>query len=281
MQMVSDIAIGTITFHPSPSVLQRLIRTLADGYKIYLFDNSPEDDSIRNFIKTHDEYSDRFVYLTAGRNCGLGFGLASICAQAYYDSFKVLLFFDQDTGFSLETLKYVERFHHENVEKEKSYSAIVFNALQLDAGQTDEWHVQDVRLAINSGSLFILENCRKFNWHNPRYFVDCVDYEFCLSSSNAGFKIGEVSTTPGFDHTTEQGDEPVRLFGHVYPMRAYRMSRIWDSFSASIRLMGTSLRTGNLTYFGVIGSALVKYLFVQTYIRLLRAFRSLTSNRNN
>lgn len=269
--MNNKIAVGVITYNPSQNLLLRLQETLDDGYNIYIFDNSPENEIVRDFVKRNAKNSPQIFYLTCGKNAGLGFGLASVCAQAYYDSFPALLFFDQDTVFNSGTLRFICDFYNENNGLDKTYSAVVFNSKNAGNPESLMGAVKDVRLAVSSGSLYFLENLRKMNWHNTNYFVDYVDYEFCLSSNNFGFKIGEYTTTPGFDHSSEQGDQRYKFFGVEYPMRAYSFSRIWDSISAALKLLVKSIGTGNYIFFYEIGKATSQYLVVQVYIRVAAA----------
>lgn len=271
--MNQNVAIGMITFRPEASVLRRLQETVQSGYKVYLFDNSPDDAVIRDYIRGGTFDSSRLTYLTCGKNAGLGFGLASVCAQAYYESFEALLFFDQDTVFSSETLNYISDFYTKNTSLSDRYSSVVFNSKSFDAPGKEAPAVKDVRLAINSGSLYFLSNLKKMNWHSTKYFVDCVDYEFCLSSSNHHLKIGEHSAAPGFDHCSEQGDTRYKVFGVVIPMRAYRFSRIMDSWNASVKLFFKAVFTGNFSYALTFFMAINKYLFVQFYVRIAKLFR--------
>lgn len=279
------MAIGIITYKPGKSVLERIKKTIIDGYKVYIFDNSPDISLIRDYIQREMTDPSAVTYLTCGKNVGLGYGLAAVCSHAYYDSYPTLLFFDQDTVYSTGTLQYISDFYTDNVNISDAYSALVFNSKNIDApGSTGsvpasmpsstkanmsaDGKITDVLLAINSGSLYILKNVKKMNWHSTKYFVDCVDYEFCMSSSHYHYKIGEHSYTPGFDHCSEQGDQRFKVFGREIPMRSYPFSRIWDSYSASFKLILKAIATGNFTYFIEISKAIHKYLFVQFYVRM-------------
>ncbi|MBR7784688.1 hypothetical protein KDM89_21375, partial [Undibacterium sp. LFS511W] len=73
--------------------------------------------------------------------------------------------------------------------------------------------VEDVLVAISSGSMFFLENLKLIGWHNQTYFVDGVDYECCLRARQYGLKIGKCGDTPGFDHVSEQPDKVFAIFG--------------------------------------------------------------------
>jgi rhamnosyltransferase len=95
-------------------------------------------------------------------------------------------------------------------------------------------------LAISSGMLFVLENARRMGWHDHSYFVDGVDYEFCLRARAQGLRIGLYPGTPGFDHESEQPDVPRRFAGRTWRLRKYSPHRVVDSLTAYARL---ALRT--------------------------------------
>lgn len=279
--MISSFAIGVITYNSSPSLFLRLQEALNDGYHIYIYDNSPENKIVREFVKRNTKSSPQIVYLTCGKNAGLGFGLASLCAQVYYDSFSAMLFFDQDTIFNNDTLRFISTFYNENTVLDKAYSAIVFNSKDAGNMNSPGGAVRDVRLAINSGSLYFLKNLKKMNWHNMNYFVDCVDYDFCLSSNNFGFKIGEYTKAPGFDHNSEQGDQRYEFLGAEYSIRVYSFARTWDSIFATLKLLVKSITTGNYVFFYEISKAIFKYLITQSYARVSNAVKfSKTAARN-
>lgn len=264
--MSRTIAIGLVIYQPGPRLLSRLQLALESGFAVYVFDNSPQKRDVREFCRNRANCT----YVTCGKNLGLGIGISAVCAQAYYDSHSALLFFDQDTVFRESTLVFIENFYKQNSDLASSYSAIVFNAAKLDSARNKgEAMVKDVLMAISSGSLFFLDNLRKLNWHNERYFVDCVDYEFCLNSSNNNLKIGECSITPGFDHRSEQPDERYLIFGKERLIRKYSGRRILDTLSASARLIITSITTGNRRFLvGMVRSVSI-YVTFQVLVRLI------------
>jgi rhamnosyltransferase len=270
--MNRKIAIGVVTYRPNISLMLRLQSAIEMGFSVYLFDNSPEDELIRNFCRKYN--IDIVRYITCGKNVGLGFGISSVCAQAYYDSYPALIFFDQDTVFNCSTLAFIEEFYVNNTNIALNYSAIVFNAkhyYNVDVGS--RFTFKDVLMAISSGSLFFLENLKKLNWHNESYFVDCVDYEFCLNSNNNNFKIGECSLAPGFDHESEQPDVKYVIFGTERRLRKYSIKRIINTVSASTRLLFTSIISMNIAFSIAIIRSLAIYLNWQLVIRLITNFK--------
>ena len=261
------MALGFVTFSAEANLVRRLEAAHAAGYRLYVFDNSPDLELVRDACR--QLVTPR--YLTCGRNAGLGLGLASVCAQAYYDGFDSLLFFDQDTVFDRSTLDFISDFQSKRPEVARTHSAVAFNAKRVGgATVADRFAHRDVLVAISSGSLFYLDNLRRIGWHNPTYFVDCVDYEFCLNSSNHGLLVGECSTTPGFDHETEQADYTRTVFGQRRRVRRYSWARITDTAVASTRLLGAALAARNGQFTFAISRLFVGYLWWQLVSRILR-----------
>ena len=264
--MNRTVAIGFVVYHPKPILMARVALALDSGFSVFVFDNSPSQGDIRDFCKGRVHCS----YVTCGKNVGLGIGLSAICAQAYYSDFRALIFFDQDTVFRESTLAFVEDYYTNNVDLGSEYSAIVFNAKDTSSSDTaDAGQLKDVLMAISSGSLFFLENLRRIGWHDQSYFVDCVDYEFCLNSHNHQLKIGEYSRAPGFDHRSEQSDEKYLIFGKERMIRKYSARRVRDTLTASARLMLTSIRTGNLRFFVAMARSASIYVGFQVLVRLI------------
>ena len=68
----------------------------------------------------------------------------------------------------------------------------------------------------------------KYEWFDKRYFVDGVDYSFCIKSKINKFKITEIYNTPGLDHESEQGNFPLKLHNKQISGRLYPVSRNID-----------------------------------------------------
>ena len=260
--MSRRLALGFVIYRPETGFLNRVQRAIESGFDVYIFDNSPEQDLVRNFCA--DKAKAR--YITAGKNLGLGFGVSSVCAQAYYQGHSALLFFDQDSIYSEETLSFIEAYYSEHPKLETTHSVVAFNSKDLDRSLDC---FENVDLVINSGSLFFLKNLETLSWHNEKYFVDGVDYEFCLRSKMRGFKVGKYSCTPGFDHTTEQADENYSIFGKTYAMRAYSISRILDVSRSSLKLVFTALLGAEFMFALKLMRLWTIYLIVQMLVRFL------------
>ncbi|MBC3236649.1 glycosyltransferase [Pseudomonas lurida] len=256
--MTHKIAVGIVVYHAGAELLRRLELTSVNGFEVYVFDNSPHIANVREFSECHPHIH----YFTCGKNLGLGVGISTVCANAYQQGHSALLFFDQDTGFSAETLTYVEHNYIDNIDSYSTFSAIAFKA---DGAAS----VRDVPLVINSGSLYFLDKLKTIDWMDCSYFVDGVDYKLCLDSLNKGYRIGVCGATPGFDHVTEQADSVYRIAGHSYSMRAYSWSRIKDAVSSNLKLIFCAIKSHQLGFALKITRLLTLYCTSQILVRII------------
>lgn len=167
----------------------------------------------------------------------------------------------------VDMLDYAKSLLRQQAEQIKtSHAAVV---LQAPRGDGTDHRLVEQLLAISSGMLFVLDNVARMGWHNPRYFVDGVDYEFCLRARARGYKIAVCSGAPGFDHVTDQADKDHVLFGRPLRLRKYPWRRVFDSLGAYARLSLTSLGRGDLRGLGAVVRSMTIYILAQCLARFL------------
>lgn len=254
--------IGLIIYHPEESLLKRVRQMVDLGFRVYVFDNSPCDAKFSRVM--HDKLN--IFYLTAGKNVGIGYSMSTLCATAHAHGYPRLLFLDQDTGISSRTLEFIETFSKSlPTQIEKQYAALVFSG-----NQVGDHSFQEVSLAISSGSLLNLSVLKQIGWHNEKYFVDCVDYEFCVRARRCGFKIGLISNTPDFDHVSEQPDQILNLFKKKLLVRRYPAKRIKDAIGAYLKIIVFGLFKNRPIDTYVLTRSMSLYIFGQLASRLVQ-----------
>lgn len=255
-------AIGLVLYHPEESLLKRVEQMIELGFRVYVFDNAPFGSQYSRAIQDNQNIG----YLTAGKNVGIGYALSTLCATAYAHGYPRLLFLDQDTGISGQTLEFIETFPQSlPADIQQQYAALVFSG-----HPAADHSVQEVRLAISSGSLFNLSALQQIGWHNEKYFVDCVDYELCVRARRCGFKIGLIRNTPDFDHVTEQPDQTLNLFGKQLLVRRYSATRIKDALGAYLKLIVGGLFQNRPSDTYALTRSLGLYIFGQLTSRFIQ-----------
>lgn len=260
-------AIGFIVYRPELAFNLRLSVLNNLGIPFYIYDNSPELLEVSTLASQFSFCK----YITDGKNLGLGVGLKRLCSVAHKDGIDALLFFDQDTGFGAQTIEFAKCFlaeHYLNIES--NFSAV---CLSDKTGGHPSSHLpselSDCDLIINSGSIFILKNLSKLGWHNDTFFVDGVDYEFCLRSHALGMRLGICYGVPGFDHVSEQPDKRVLFFGRTLAIRRYSGFRIRDAAHSYVRLICTALSRGQYRYAAKFIRSFFIYLLSAALARVL------------
>ena len=265
--------IAIILYKPDHSAYQRIKTAIAEGYFLYIFDNFPNDKT-KLLIEEHKK---NIRYFTFDKNVGIGPALRLMCATAYYKGYQNLLYFDQDTIYNSETLKYIFGYINESsntinfIRLEKILSVTFRDALtnrkekQFKKISIGKYDLNVVDFTISSGTLFSLENLKKVGWHDESYYMDGVDYYICLSAEAVGLKVAEIFNTPGLDHQTEQGNKNYKFLFKTYSGRKYPIYRIKNYIYSSFRLTIKSVLIGSKKTLKIL-KMLAVYILTQALI---------------
>lgn len=269
----NSYCIAVILYKPNADVWSRIRIAAEAGYKVLLFDNSPGLSLLPPDILDTSSTE----YLTLGNNSGIGEALLRLCRAAVSRGYERLLYFDQDTIFDEQTLRFIEDVGarimvppaEAGMGPEPRLASITFrdrpSVTVSRTRRVGDVDLQVVDFTINSGSLFDLKALERIGWHDPGFFIDGVDYAYCLAAARAGYLIGEIAETPGLNHSSEQDDSRYSFFGYNFSGRRYPKYRRKDFYRSSFRLirdaMGIDARRASWLF-----RSLVFYWIVQTII---------------
>lgn len=259
-----NFAIAFVIYNSEKIFLDRIKKITEENYDIFVFDNSPDDSLVRSFSSQNKNIR----YFTSGKNVGLGFGLSVVCSNAYYEKFDFIIFFDQDTIFTNATLKFAKNLIDTKLREIEHFAVISLNS-KLSKIDNLESQIINKNLLISSGSIFNLNVAHQLKWHNTNFFVDNVDYEFCLRAVNSGYFLGECSSVPDFDHVSGQEDKEYILFNKKYLLRSYSKSRVIDSIKTYFSLLSRSIASKNYKYFFIFIRSFSIFVYFQLLVRIL------------
>lgn len=255
--------VGVVLYLPSKSFFSRLERLLASGTKlrIAIYDNSPVPVQ-------HPCLSNKRVCVMGQMgNLGLGRAMHDIGQKCYLEGYDYWLYFDQDTDFNAETIAFVEKFIETRHAWPNDVASVFFTNKKEKSKNTKktEFYRESV-LPHHSGMLFCLPVLKSIGWHNPKIFLDCLDYDYCLRVKKKKMKIIEVRDTPGIDHLTNQDAVIYPIFGRRLNLsRCYSQERIKDTLIKTILLLMKSIASGQLIFFLYMIRFLVVYIILQLY----------------
>lgn len=275
--LMYNFSIGIVLYNPTHISINRIINFAKQGIDFYIYDNS-------KFITEKLSSIPNLHYTSFNKNNGLSEGIDYLCKKAINDDHDYLLFFDQDTFFNSDTLNFIQNFIVFMNEKKNHYLDFVVainfrdkpikeNKLNV-IGNTlvDIYEIQTIYFNINSGTLFMLNKYSSFSWFDKTFFVDGVDYAFSLNVLINNFKNLSISSVPGLNHSVEQGDTFISLFGKKIISRVYPLSRNIDFVKAHILLFIKSFKIQSIKPKLFIVKAILSYIIIQTLFRVRSMF---------
>lgn len=225
-----------VFYYPNNADIGLLRRLQQANVPIYLIDNTPADDLSMTGSYLFQE---GLKWLHRGENIGLSRAYNRAFAQAKNDGFSHVVIFDQDTFITQETLDFITTSLTINSVTDPLAGMINFSQNHPERkGQR-----RKRLLVVNSATAFNVECHGVVEGFNEVYFVDCVDYDYCLRCLNAKRSIYQVQGTPGLDHYIGQPGRSFRLFGKTLYARDYGARRNSEIFWGHLRL----LRAGMLS----------------------------------
>ena len=256
--MVSPIALCFVTYYPHKDLLTRIKGALRDGYTVYIWDNTTNGDKIFHNIK-----EDNLFIHGNGINKGVGFALNKLLFQVHSEFFNLALYFDQDTLFSMESLKWIKNWlnHNELNSNETAVWNFKSNTLENEFKKSKP---QNADFVISSGSLFNLSNISKIGWHNPNLFLECVDYELCARAHFSNFKISQISGCPGLNHYELQPFYSIVIFNRKFEFRLYSINRTFSFIFNLLKLSLKSLFKGHFMLAWYFFKNIISHLLNQT-----------------
>jgi len=257
-----------VTYYPPPDFFTRLGEVLKAAYPVIVLENTPVPGPGYEAMTP----CGHLTLLHENSNLGLGPGLNRLMKKADELGYAYVLYFDQDTIFSLTSLQFINTWMMLHGATMKPCSAVQFKTVEAASPTMEGLHY--ARLLISSGSMFVIENLAKLGWHDPAFFVEGVDYKFCLDSVSNGFRLGEVTHCPGIDHESPQPGNRLNIFGREFTYRLYPQHRQKQFIRALVKLGGIALKRGNVLYACIFFRNILTFVLTQGWYSLLSLMKS-------
>ncbi|TRX57400.1 glycosyltransferase family 2 protein [Thalassomonas sp. M1454] len=154
--------------------------------KVLIVDNgsSPKTIEILESIKHHYELD----ILLLETNLGIAKAINLGFEKAINEGYKYVLTMDQDSCCEANLVrKLLKGFKSQNVGLVAPKIIDARNQEYNKSNDEDEFIVVDY--VISSGALFLVEAIKEIGFQNEKYFIDAVDFEYCLKLQVKGFKI--------------------------------------------------------------------------------------------
>lgn len=191
------VAAVVVLYHPTDRELANLAACAGQTGRLYVVDNSDgggNHGAVSAALADADP--DLWVYLPAGKNRGIAWALNAGAEAARGDGYEFLLTLDQDTelrtGIVIRLLGALERLRDDG-EPVGLVAAHAAPPEQVpdDAPLPDmDRPVVDFPLIVpTSGNLICLRAHGAVGGFDEDYFIDDVDFEYCLRLADAGYRV--------------------------------------------------------------------------------------------
>lgn len=243
---------GVTLFYPSKEELDA-IRKYNDIFEcIYLFDNTDSDDRFRN----EEYYNDNqgFVYISNNENEGLSVAYNTMCQKASADGYNYICLFDQDSLINTKDLiKMIDYIKMDNRINAAVYVPEIIYKHENNYMKSveDKCTGIEIEWAISSGSFINLLSYQKTEGFDENYFIDRLDYDYCITMRRLGYKVIKIKNTFLYQTLGEQGKGILKNVSQHSPIRHYYIfrNRLYYYINKNrisniqyIRLIGISLR---------------------------------------
>lgn len=179
-----------VAYNPiEDEILNNINSYIKDIDKLYIIDNSNKDNSFMF------DQLEKAEYIANMDNLGIACALNMGAKKAIQDGHKWLLTMDQDSRFdnnALDDMKAYIKFSNKVNEK-----LGIVSPFHLTPRSEDVENINLISYPIvvmTSGNFVSLEAYKDVKGYLDWYFIDCVDFDFCLHLRKKGYEIVQINS---------------------------------------------------------------------------------------
>ena len=212
---MEKIAALFVLYNPDVGEIQRIKRMSNWFEYIYIYDNTEKKDMFKHYF-----FEEKYIYLSSGRNDGLGRAYNHVIDRAVLDGFDWLAIFDQDSQINAESIERIKSFINKN---KNSTIAVVAPFIRYNGKSESQFSkTKYCKWVINSGSFVNLKLIKeKGISFDEYYFLDRLDRDFCKQIEMKDLTIVQLSDAV----LNQQLGETLNGRSVHSPLRNYYMAR--------------------------------------------------------
>lgn len=187
----------TVWYNPNENILKNIYSYIDEVERIYIVDNSSEDNS--KILPSNK----KLIYIPLFENTGIARALNIGCEKALSDGFSWCMTIDQDSFWNLNQLKnYITEIQKNiseknisfapNLKLNKNYRSTSINLLRkITKDKIIKYYNSEEfpNSVITSGNVINLFIWKKINGFYEDFFIDEVDFDFCFRLKELGYNI--------------------------------------------------------------------------------------------
>ena len=181
---------GIVTYNPDLARLKKNVDSIyTQVSNVIIFDNGSQNQiDVIEFVKNYE----RILVIKSDKNKGLAYGLNQVCKQAVSDNVDWILLLDQDSVSEENCIKAYSKYL--NLEKAAILCPVMFDSRRRAKKINRSEGHSEVKECIQSGALYSVRILRKLKYFDEWYFIDYIDYDYCISVRRKGYKIYQINS---------------------------------------------------------------------------------------
>ena len=207
------VAAGVVLYNPNLERLKKNIKSIIGQVdEVFIINNgkkitNAELENEYGFLKEK-----RVLLVNNASNYGIARALNQIVEKCLEKKYSWVLLLDQDSVAEKDMVKKLLP------EINKSVSIVAPRIVDLNKKQSkkNSSRIEDVSMAITSGSLINVEDCKKMGMFDEKMFIDFVDFDYCKRVKLADKKIIKVNDAI-LEHEVGKRTKRRILWKTVYP----------------------------------------------------------------
>lgn len=175
-----------VLYNPDESILKNIESYVNEINKLYIVDNS--ENKNKDLINKIEKISNKCIYIDNNGNKGIAYALNIGAKMAINNRADFLLTMDQDSCFLGKNLQILLNYIL-NINDYKNIGIVSpahSTHLKNSKIYTDEEKVMTI---MTSGNLINLDAFKVIGGFKDYYFIDAVDWEYCLNLNVNNYKI--------------------------------------------------------------------------------------------
>lgn len=216
-----------VVYNPDKSVIDNIKTYIGELEKLYIVDNTEKNNSDFKNELSADLKSYCYEYILLGKNMGLGRALNIGIKKAEKEQYSWILTMDQDSNFQNNIMllykNYIEKNDIAKIALLSPQYSTERNKIKINS------EVEEMYWTMQSASLFNIDIIKEIGYFREDFFIDCIDYEYCLRAREHGYKILRCNEAI-LNHTPAE-TKKIKIFGHFLkygyapPLRIYYQVR--------------------------------------------------------
>lgn len=190
-----------VAYYPDEMAWTRVRALSSTVGEVFIVDNTPFNETKNVCVQAAGESQRNIVINNVGKNIGVAAALNLGIEEAKNKGFKYLLTLDQDSAppefavsqllttlMSADDIGSVSPIFHDESNKRRSFTPVKRFVL-TPKRIMPKTGIHEVYAAITSGTLYKLKALEIAGNFCEKYFIDCVDHEYCLRMWRSGLRV--------------------------------------------------------------------------------------------